>query len=195
MSIRRGETLWDMIDAEAPPRATASPTTSGTAALRFVVVTKPCYSGPVMWVVVALGGLGVVAAVLALLATRLEHMAVALCVVGGALTAALAMALPNEGFAGALLLLPLAFALTLVMLGALTVLEVDARPRRQLRWWKTLLLVPLLFVATALWPDIVVVDAAAPIADPTGVPEALTLLSLAGAALVVPLLSRRREAR
>ena len=167
---------------------------SGTAALRFVVVTKPCYSGRVMLVVVALGGVGVVAAVLALLATRLEHMAVALCVVGGALAAALATAVPEDGVAGALLLLPIAAAMTLVMLGAMTVLEVDARPRRQLRWWKTLLLVPLLLVAVSLWPDIAA-GASAPSADNTAVPEALTLLSLAGAAVVVPLLARRREAR
>lgn len=149
-----------------------------------------------MWAVVLLGGVGVVAAVLALLATRLEHMAVALCVVGGVLTGALALALPHTAVAGALLLLPLSFALTLVIVGAMTVLEVDARPRRQLRWWKTLLVVPLVLVAVALWPDLSPTAAPPVVVDsPTAVPEALTLLSLAAAALVVPLLVRRREAR
>ncbi len=160
----------------------------------FVVVAKPWYSWRVMWVVAALGGVGVVAAVLALLATRLEHMAVALCVVGGALAAALATASPDQGVFGAVLLLPVGAAMTLVVLGAMTVLEVDARPRRQLRWWKTLLLLPLLLVAVALWPDIAA-DVEAPAVAETEVAVALTLLSLAGTALVVPLLARRREAR
>jgi hypothetical protein len=147
-----------------------------------------------MWLVCGLGGVGVVSAVVALLATRLEHMAVALCVVGGALAAAVAVANPNVGLAGALLLLPVAAAMTIAVLGAVTVLEVDARPRRQLRWWKTLLLVPLVLVAAAMWPDLDAAGAPRP-PETTAVPTALTLLTIAGAALVVPLLARRREAR
>ncbi|HEY1097752.1 MAG TPA: hypothetical protein VGF99_02445, partial [Myxococcota bacterium] len=84
-------------------------------------------------------------------------------------------------------------AMALTVLGAMTVLEVDARPRRQLRPWKLLLLVPLVLLAVQL-PTSTVLTAPA-VDDPAdGAAVALTLLTIAAAALAVPLLVRRREA-
>lgn len=140
----------------------------------------------------------VLAGVMALLATRLERMAVALIVIGVA-EAALVVALQPTTTTAlpvvAVLVLG-AVAMTAVVLGAMAVLEVDARPTRQLRPWKVLLLLPLVVLAVRLAPDL---TAAATTTSPKTPstdhrPLALTFMTIGAAAVAVPLLARRREA-
>lgn len=160
-----------------------------------------CYQWRVIVVVVVCGLVCTLAGVFALMATRLERMAVAVVVIGGA-AAGLVVATHavDPGVDGighslpiAVTLLVGAVAMALTVLGAMTVLEVDARPRRQLRPWKLLLLVPLVLLAVQL-PTSTVLTAPA-VDDPAdGAAVALTLLTIAAAALAVPLLVRRREA-
>lgn len=141
----------------------------------------------------------VLAAVMALLATRLERMAVSLLVVGvteAALVVALQPQLPEAAspVVAVLVLVLGAVAMTAVVLGAMAVLEVDARPTRQLRPWKVLLLLPLIAVAIRLGPDVAAASHAAPTTTAGSSALTLTLITIAAAALAVPLLARRREA-
>lgn len=86
------------------------------------------------------GACALIAAVVALVARRLEHMAVGLGVVGGAL----ALDLVGRGATSAAVALTAGSALlVLLVLVALALVEVDARPVRRLQPWKLLLLVPL----------------------------------------------------
>ncbi len=127
-------------------------------------------------------------------------MAVAIVVIGGAAAGLIVAVSGTQSATMAPTILPTvgvllagAVAMAATVLGAMAVLEVDARPTRQLRPWKVLLLLPLFLLALQLTRS---VPTSAPTATPTNMPAlALTLLTLAAAAVVVPLLVRRREAR
>jgi hypothetical protein len=105
-----------------------------------------------------LGTLAVLAAVAALLTTRLEHMAAAVGVVGVALVTRLALTPHREG---AWLVLVCAAVVVMIVLATVAVVEVDARPKRRLQWWKLSLLLPLVAIA-----------ALSPTAEPVAVPDA-----------------------
>jgi MYXO-CTERM domain-containing protein len=137
-------------------------------------------------VTLVLGACAVVAAVVALVARRLEHMAVAIGVVGGVL----AVDLIIRGLPAAALALTAGSALlVLVVLVALALVEVDARPVRRLQPWKLLLLVPLVAIAPQVAGHAGGVQVAGdPVRASTGAIIVVGLLALAA-----PLLLRRRQ--
>lgn len=129
-----------------------------------------------------LGALAVVAAVVALVARRLEHMAVLMGLVGGLLSVDL---LARGDTFTAVGLIAAAGIMAAVVLVAVAVIEVDARPSRRLQPWKVLLLAPL--AAVGWWASSS--GAVAIEASPRAAPGAVLVLGLV--ALGVPLLVRR----
>lgn len=127
------------------------------------------------------------AAFVALLTTRLERMAAAVGVVGSALSA---HALAVSGPVAAAVLLVSTVAMMAVVLGAVAVLEVDARPQRRLQIWKLGLLVPLVAVVVLVLvkeqPDGGTLVAG-------GRATAIAVLTLGVATVAVPLLVRRTQ--
>lgn len=134
----------------------------------------------------ALAACAVCAAFVALVAPRIEHMAIALGIVGGTL----AIDLVGRGATSAAVVLIAGSALAVVIvLVAVALVEVDARPVRRLQPWKLLLLSPLVGIAVRV--------AALPTGQPTlplsarVVAGAIVVLGLL--ALAIPLLVRRRQ--
>ena len=157
---------------------------------------KLATEGVVFVLVAVCGVVCVLAGLLALVATRLERMAVALLVIGvaeAAVVVAMEPAVPSSAWPMVLVLVLGAVAMSAVVLGAMAVLEVDARPARQLRPWKLLLLVPLALLALRLGPGLLAASAAPPSSADNGA-LAIAFVTIASAALAVPLLARRREA-
>lgn len=143
-----------------------------------------------------LGTLAVIAAVAALLTTRLEHMAAAVGVVGVAFAADVRLD-PAASQVSWLLLICTAMVV-IIVLGAIAVVEVDARPKRRLQWWKLTLILPLVALAwmgattqgqpegafcTGIWPSSTVTPAAV----------AVAAMSAGVSALAASLLLRRRQ--
>jgi hypothetical protein len=125
------------------------------------------------------------AAFVALLTTRLERMAAAVGVVGSALSA---HALAFSGPAAAAVLLVSTVAMMAVVLGAVAVLEVDARPQRRLQVWKLGLLVPLVVVGVLAGEHL---EGGTLVAG--GRATAIAVLTLGVATVAVPLLVRRTQ--
>lgn len=133
------------------------------------------------------GACAVVAALVALVARRLEHMAVALGVVGGAL----AVDLITRGLTASALALTAGSALlVLVVLVALALVEVDARPVRRLQPWKLVLLVPLVAIAMRV-EGAVGTGPAGGNGGARATTGAIIVIGLLG--LAAPLLLRRRQ--
>lgn len=129
------------------------------------------------------GVLGIIAAVVALVATRLEHMAVAMGLGGGCLAIEL---LGRGQVLGAVALIAGSAVMAAIVLVAVAVIEVDARPSRRLQPWKLVFLAPLVAVALLAARDGV---AQAPPTSTRDVAGALIVIGLI--ALGVPLLVRR----
>lgn len=125
------------------------------------------------------------AAFVALLTTRLERMAAAVGVVGSALSA---HALAFSGPAAAAVLLVSTVAMMAAVLGAVAVLEVDARPQRRLQFWKLGLLVPLVAVVVLVGEQL---DGGTLVSG--GRATAIAVLTLGVATVAVPLLVRRTQ--
>jgi hypothetical protein len=136
-------------------------------------------------VTVVLAACAIVAALVALVARRLEHMAVALGVVGGVL----AVDLVGRGaIAAAVGLIAGSALLVVIVLVATALVEVDARPVRRLQPWKLLLLVPLLLIGARSGDHWIVSSLAT---SPRAVAGAVILVGLLG--LAAPLVVRRRH--
>jgi len=132
------------------------------------------------------GACAIVAAIFALVTRRLEHMAVGLGVVGGAF----AVDLVGRGATSAAVALTAGSALlVLIVLVALALVEVDARPVRRLQPWKLLLLVPLGGIAAQVGGLAHV--ARAEVASSRAAVGAILVVGLL--ALAAPLWLRRRQ--
>jgi len=128
------------------------------------------------------------AALAGLVTTRLERMAAAVGVVGSALAA---HGLAVTGPAAAAVLLVCTVAMMAVVLGAVAVIEVDARPRRRLQTWKLALLLPVVGVVAMVVLGGESLEGASLAAS--GRATAIAALTLGVAAVAVPLLVRRTQ--
>ncbi len=143
-----------------------------------------------------LGTLAVVAAVAALLTTRLEHMAAAVGVVGVAFAAD--VRLDAAASPVSWLLLMCTALVVIIVLGAIAVVEVDARPKRRLQWWKLTLILPLLALAwmgasTQGHPEAAFFRGIWPTSTVTPAAVAVAAMSAGVSALAASLLLRRRQ--
>jgi hypothetical protein len=145
-----------------------------------------CGTCPVVFLAVA--AIAFCAAFAALVTTRLERMAAAVGVVGSALAA---HALAVTGPAAAAVLLVCTVAMMAVVLGAVAVLEVDARPRRRLQVWKLALLLPIVGVAALVVLGGQGLEGAS--LAPSGRATAIAALTVGMAAVAIPLLVRRTQ--
>ena len=131
------------------------------------------------------GVLAVLAAIVALVATRLEHMAVAMGLGGGCLAIEL---LGRGQVTAAVALISGSGIMAGIILVAVAVIEVDARPSRRLQPWKVLLLAPLVAVGFLAAHEGVVR------APPTSTRDVAGALMVVGfIALGLPLLVRRTQ--
>ncbi len=126
-----------------------------------------------------------VASLVALVARRIEYMAIALGVVGGVLSLDL---MARDATTAAVVMMAGTSLLVMVVLVAVALVEVDARPARRLRPWKLLLLAPLVVVLSRVDGSLVQSSSARPTRALAGAVIVVGLLSLAPSLLV-----RRRQ--
>lgn len=138
-----------------------------------------------MVVTLVLAACAIAASLVALVARRIEHMAIALGVVGGALAVEL---MGRDATTAAVVLLTATSLLVMVVLVAVALVEVDARPARRVRPWKLLLLAPLVLVFSRGDGLLARASSQSPTRALAGAVVVAGLLSLAAALLV-----RRRQ--
>jgi hypothetical protein len=136
-------------------------------------------------VTLVLAACAIVASLVALVARRIEYMAIASGVVGGAFSVDL---LARDATAAAVALMAGTSLLVMVVLVAVALVEVDARPARRLRPWKLLLLVPLGVVFSRADGLLASTSTTSPTRALAGVVLVVGLMSLASSLLV-----RRRQ--
>jgi hypothetical protein len=136
-------------------------------------------------VTIVLAVCALVASLVALVARRIEYMAIALGVVGGVLSLDL---MARDATTAAVVMMAGTSLLVMVVLVAVALVEVDARPARRLRPWKLLLLAPLVVVLSRVDGSLVQSSSARPTRALAGAVIVVGLLSLAPSLLV-----RRRQ--